>query len=179
MSGSNHVAPAMANFGADKATQVADKATPVSEILADLMRRLRRVKPHTLLTELIGLSDDTAQNRMKGSRKFDVDELADLIRSEHGFDVLMAVMAGHQPKWWRICSPLMEVAEVQRIQAMARKRLRKAVQGALDADRDLAATIAAADVLSDQEFVRPHVDALRTTGGVGNRTVAQTKGRRG
>lgn len=174
-----HGAFALANSGVDKVTPNFSASTPIQQVLTETVKHLAGPKPWVFLAKLLGLSDDTAKNRMKGSREFTAEELAALLRSEHGYEFLLAIADGYEPRWLRICRPLMELAEVKRAQAAARRKLHKAVQGALDADRDLAATIAAAEVFQDQEFVRPHVDALRSTAGVGNRAVAAATKRRG
>lgn len=114
-------------------------------------------------------------------RSLSSDALANLIRSEEGYRFLEAVMAGAKPKWWRLCVPLMDFAEVREMQIAARKKMRRAVQGALDADDSLSASIAATEAalpFSDEEFRRPHLDAMRAMAGPSHRAVAPPKGKR-
>lgn len=114
-------------------------------------------------------------------RGLSADALANLIRSEEGFRFLNAVMEGAQPKWWRVCAPLMEFAEVQEMQLRARKKLRRVMQGAVDADADLTAALArteAALSVQDADFHQPQIDAQRAMARVHHRAVDTPKGRR-
>lgn len=52
------------------------------------------------LARSLGLSERTAKHRLARTRDFSADELAALIRSDHGFDVLAIIMADAAPAWW-------------------------------------------------------------------------------
>jgi len=129
--------------------------------------------------DLIGVSLTSANKQIHRQRNFTADDIAELLRTDHGFEILTAIMADAKPKWWVLVSSFMEVRDAQRLQAEARARIRRAVRGALDADADLTAAIARADTLSDADFYRPHADALRSMAGLPNSSLASTtKGRK-
>jgi len=121
---------------------------------------------------------------MAGTREFAVDELAALLRSEHGFQFLVDVMADAAPAWWRLCRPLMTAADAQRMQVAARRKIKQALEQVLDADSKLTTTIErgqAALILQDEEFygarLAPHggPDGQNTSAyGVPRRAVAPT-----
>jgi hypothetical protein len=73
--------------------------------------------------------------------------------------------APRKPLWWRICRPLMDVADIERMQLHAKRRLQAAVTGALGHDAQLAAGIEqgrTALALQDQDFYLAHAEAVRT-----------------
>lgn len=129
-------------------------------------------KPWAYLVDILGIKQRAAKHRMAGTRKFSAHDLALLLRTEQGLDVLSAVMAGATPRWWRECVQQQTVAQ-------ARKGLRQAVKAALDADQSLSDAIATADAFSDADFHRPHLDALRAIGRVPDRALAQAAKRGG
>lgn len=130
-----------------------------------------------LVASIVGLSAGATKKKLEGDRPFKADELAAMLRTERGFELLTAVMADAKPAWWVLCSAFMEVRTAQRLQAKARRRIARAVRSTLNADADLTAAIARAELFSDEEFHRPHADALRSMAGIPDRPLAQTKGR--
>lgn len=146
----------------------------IQPILLEFLKATFPRKTWALVAELLGSSDSVARKRIAGEREFSADDLAQMLRSERGFEVLAAVMADARPKWWRVCAPLMEVSDIRKMQIAAQRRLASALKGAVDADTDLSAAIARAEAFSDQDFMRPHVDALSSIGGVPHRAVAKT-----
>jgi len=115
-------------------------------------------------------SVETARHRIKCDREFSLDDIVKLLHDPHGFQILKALMdrAERKPRWWLACEPLMELADVERMAAEARRRVRQAVhnrEGLIDA---LEAEIrrAQAAALHDEEFARAHVDALRAMAGM-------------
>ena len=70
-------------------------------------------------------------------------------------------------------------ADIRKMQMAAQRRVAKALGEALDADRSLSQAIARADALAvhDEEFARPHADALRSMAGLHHRAVAPPKRR--
>lgn len=140
-------------------------------IQADLLQCVKTLFPHKAwahLADFLGLSERGAKHRLAGTRRFTADELCLLLQTDHGFKILTAAMADANPMWWRICRPLMEVAEVQQMQIKANRKLNKAIKDASDADRAIAATIGRADALlvQDEEFYRGHSRAVRHSAGV-------------
>lgn len=128
------------------------------------------------LARLFGISESAARKKLEGERTLSLDEFCELLHTDHGFRYLTAVMADSEVRWWRICRPMMEVAEVQAMQIAARRRLTKAVKGAFDADADITAARARADALlvQDENFYGEHAAALRSIGGVSHSAVAKT-----
>jgi hypothetical protein len=128
-----------------------------------------------VIGRFLNLSEGGAKKKIEGDREFTADELAALLRTEHGFRLLTEIMVNARPKWWVLCSAFMRVRSAEKMQAQARDEIKSAMQDALDADATLAATISHADALlvHDENFMRPHVDALRTMGGVQNRPVVK------
>ena len=50
------------------------------------------------LADFLGLSDGAARKKLTGERALSVDELATLLRSEHGLDFLAAIMNESRPQ---------------------------------------------------------------------------------
>lgn len=136
--------------------------------IVDALRDVFPEHARKLIATFTGLSPGATKKKLEGDRPFHADELAALLRTDQGFELLSRIMAGSRPRWWVLCSAFMEVRDAQRLQAKARAKIRKA----LNADADLSAAIARADALSDEDFHRPHVDALRSMGGVSDRAMA-------
>lgn len=126
------------------------------------------------LARLFRLSDGAARKKLTGERELSLNEFVQLLHTPGGFSYLTAVMADSQVQWWRVCAPLMEVAEIQAMQIKARRRLGRAIKGAIDADRQITDAIARADALlvQDEDFHRPHTDAVRAMARVPHRAVA-------
>lgn len=127
----------------------------------------------------LGITDKTAKRKLRLERTISTEELGELIRSERGFEIVTAVMGDARPEWWRLCALLMDAADVRKMQMAAQRRIAKTLEGALDADRALSATIARAEALAvqDEEHARPHIDALHSMAGTSNRSMAPSKGR--
>lgn len=153
-------------------------STPQSSGLAGKILNLyrTRIAPRSTFKNLAsdaGVSPRSIEY-WSNSRGLSSEALANLIRSEEGFKVLEAIMEGAQPKWWRICLPMMGLAEAREMQLRARRKFRRAVQGAIDADESLAASISkteAAMPFQDEEFLRPHLDAQRAMARAASGTV--------
>lgn len=123
----------------------------------------------------LNVSDKTAKRKLNFERGLTVEELGILIRSERGFEIVAAVMGDAKPAWWRLVVPLMDAAEARKMQLIAKRRMAKTIEGLVDADRNLTAAIQRAEALAvqDEEHIGPHLDALRSMGGIQNRTVAK------
>lgn len=140
--------------------------------IAEIVRKIFPDDTVKTIARFTGLSVGAAHKKAYAQREFTADELAALLRTERGYDLLTAIIADAKPKWWRLVSASMDVREAQRLQTEARSRIRRAIRGALDADADLSAAIARAEAFSDADFHRPHADALRSMGGVSHSAVA-------
>jgi hypothetical protein len=138
------------------------------------MHVARSLWPRKTAAELAGLTGAslrTAERWLAGERELSTGALAALIRSEHGLDFLVALMADAEPAWWCRAKAYFAAIDAQRMQRAARRRLKEAI----DADTELTAAIGRADALlvQDSEFFGPHVDAVRATARVRDRAVAQ------
>lgn len=111
-----HAGAAVANPRGHRATPKNDKATPVQDILIAFFHKLSSIKPWVKVVELTGLSNESAKNRVKGIRGFSPDEIAMLLRSEHGGAVLNAMMAGARPKWFRDIKRQIELSDLRKRQ---------------------------------------------------------------
>jgi hypothetical protein len=141
--------------------------------MIETAKAISPVKTWGYLAELLCLKERAAKHRIAGTRELTVDELAALIRSEHGLDFLVALMADAEPAWWRRVKAYFAAIDAQRLQQAARRRLREAI----DADADLTAAIGRADALlvHDEDFYRPHADAVRAAARVSDRAVARKR----
>lgn len=149
-----------------------------NSLIIECLKTIFPTKPWAPLMETLGLKQRAAKHRTDGDRKFTADELAQLLQSEDGFEFLVAVMADARPTWWRVCRPLMEVAETQKMQAIARRRLRRVIEGAVDADREITGAIAQAETalcVQDEDFYRSQFDGARACTGARDRAMARPK----
>lgn len=138
---------------------------------------LRKIFPEharKVLAVTLGISFGAAKKKIEGDRDISLDEFAVLLRTPKGFQYLTAVMSDSTVQWWRLLAPMMEVAEVQAMQNRARRKLRNAVKGAMDADADITAAIARADALlvQDEDFHRHQADAVLAMARVSHRAGA-------
>lgn len=165
-------------FANQSTSKPVTRFTQVGQINLSIINRFKEMfeKPAAVLSEMLGVSERTAKRKLGCERELSSDEVGRLIRSEQGFEIIGAIMAdaARIPEWWRICAPLMEAADIRKMQMAAQRRLTKALEGALDADTQLRATISRAETLAvhDEEHARPYIDALRAQGRSHNRAVA-------
>jgi hypothetical protein len=133
--------------------------------------------PAMIFGRWLGISDKTAKRKLNRERGLSVEEIGILIRSERGFEIVAAIMGDAKPAWWRVVVPLMDAADIRKMQLAAQRRIAKALEGALDADSVLRATITKAETLAfqDEEHMRNHIDALRSMGGSQDRPVARKR----
>ena len=107
------------------------------------------------LARLLGLSDGAARKKLTGERAFSTDELAALLRSEHGLDFLAALMADARPQWW------VQVQSAFKLGAM--RRHRQQLQEAINEAERLGDALGRAETalgVRDEEFHRDQIDAL-------------------
>jgi hypothetical protein len=107
------------------------------------------------LARLLGLSDGAARKKLSGERAFSSDELAALLRSEHGLDFLAEIMTDAKPKWWVIVNSAFKLG--------AMRRHRQHLQEAINEAERLGDTLARAETalgICDEDFHRPQIDAL-------------------
>lgn len=158
--------------------QSGDANTAVSLCLQAIFGK----KAWTVLMDAFGISEGAARKKLYGEREYSLEELRALLHREDGFEVLAALMAGSECRWFKLCCTIMDADSAKRAQAFARRKISAVLKGALDADQSLSAAIQDAEtalVFHDENFHRPHRDAVRAMAGVSNRAVAQAvKGRR-
>lgn len=165
-------------FANQPASESVTRFTQVGQINFALINAFKGMfdKPAQVLSHMLGVSERTAKRKLGCERELSSDEVGRLIRSEQGFTFITAIMADapKKPAWWRLCEPVMEAAEIRKMQMIAQKRVAKILEGAIDADRDLSAAIARADAMAiqDEDFARPHSDALRSMARLSGRAMA-------
>jgi hypothetical protein len=123
----------------------------------------------------LGVTDKTAKRKLNLERSLSVEELGRLIRSERGYEIVAAIMGDATPEWWRLCSVLMDAADIRKMQIAAQRRAAKVLKGVLDADRDLSEAIQRAETLAfyGSEQAGVQADALREINRVSDRPVAK------
>jgi hypothetical protein len=169
-----------ARRGANSATgQLVGNDRPIRRSISPAMHVARSLWPRKTaaeLAEITGASVRTAERWLAGDRALSTAALAALIRSEHGLNFLVALMAGAEPAWWRRVNAYFAAIDAQRLQRAARRRLREAI----DADTALSAAIGRADALlvQDEDFYREQADALRAASRLPHRSLVKTNRKR-
>ena len=131
------------------------------------------------LATWLNVSIETARHRIKGNREFNLDEIVDLLHAEHGFEILSALMsrAERPPRWWRVCMPLMDLADAERMVAVVRKKTQDAILSREETIDALETEIRRAQALAihGEEQARIHADALRSLAHAQNRVVVSNR----
>jgi hypothetical protein len=144
-----------------------------------IINKIKEIYPRDTVKTLatwLKLSWKTAKNRIEGEREFSLDEVSALLHSEHGFEILSALMARapRTPQWWRLCVPLMDLADAERMVQVVRRRTDAVIKNreeTIDAlETEIRRTQARA--IHDPEHARPHSDALRSMAFTNDRVVA-------
>lgn len=174
MSKVGHTTFALANTGGAVSGHRNTQSGTIHDLIVQTARAISPAKTWAYLVSLTHVTERVAKHRLAGSREFTVDELALMLRSERGIDYLVAIMGNAEPRWWQGFKKQVAVADSIRMQRAARRKL----QEAIDADADLTTAIARAVSFSDQDFHRPHVDALGSMARVPDRAVAAPTGKR-
>jgi hypothetical protein len=159
----------------------------------NILRAKNPYKTWACVADLFGLKERSAKHRLANSRVYTIEELQALLRSEDGLDYLAALMGDAEPKWWWWAKQVMAVAAIKRRRAEDEQEIlkletsapaevgaRRRIKGALDANRNLKASIDRAETALG--FRRPDVDradadAVRSKSGASNRAVAQGRRR--
>lgn len=155
------------NAAGERLPQIGETGIRVINAIKEMYER-----PAVIFGRWISVSDKTAKRKLNMERSLSVEELGVLLRSERGYEILDAVMGEARPKWWRLMIPLMDAANAHEMQLAARRRLKKTIEKALDADQYLTAAIQRAEALSDQDFASGQLDALRSQRRVPDSAVA-------
>lgn len=138
---------------------------------------------------MFGLKERSAKHRLANSRVYTIEELQALLQSEDGLDYLAALMDDAEPKWWWWAKQVMAVAAIKRRRAEDEQEIlkletsapaehgaRRRIKGALDANRNIKASIDRAETALGVR--RPDMDgrsANASGSGIGtpHRSVAQ------
>lgn len=119
-----------------------------------LSKCLRTVFPRktwAYLGELTGIEEGAAKHRLAGTRRYTAEEIAALLRSEHGIQFLVALMGEARPRWWKAVLSMGLLGSMQRRREADLRLLR----GLSDAQQSAAAPIPAALLVQDPEFFEP------------------------
>lgn len=155
----------------------------VGAINAAIARIIKEIYPQDTIKTLAGwlcLSWKTAKNRVLGEREFSLDEVGELLGSEHGFKILTAIMEaaaqrpGYRvPDWWAVCEPLMDLADAERLCAAVRKRTDKAIRKREDVADALETEIRRTQAIAihGSPQARQQVRALQSYAGADRRVV--------
>lgn len=84
--------------------------------LGTLFRALWPFKTAAQLAGTARISRRKAEYILAGARSLSGDDVASLLRSEHGADVLKHLMAGARPTWWRDMRRQIELSDLRKRQ---------------------------------------------------------------
>lgn len=127
----------VANSALSEAGATSPRSGDANSAVLDVLRALLGPKPWTILVDWFGLSNGAARKKMYGERELSTDELATLLRSEHGREVLAALMGDAQPRWWRALNAQMLLIDSKQESYRARRRLREAMDVADDIEDEI------------------------------------------
>lgn len=158
--------PDFAKVGTNKTAPAARRSGPNHFAVVSKIRDLFPKDTVKALATWLSTTVETARHRIKGNREFNLDEIVTLLHSEHGFEILSALMSRvkRPPRWWRVCMPLMDLADAERMVAVVRKRTQAAILNREETIDALETEIRRAQALAihDEEHARVRVDALRS-----------------
>lgn len=161
-----------ANRGGDRTCTKNARLVPATIEIANVFRHLFERKAWAAVGELLGLQERSAKYRLAGEREFTVDELRTLLRSEVGIHFLARLMGEARPRWWQGFLANVAAGDARRAIRKHQRELQEAINAVESLDGTLARAEAALSV-SDEDFMRPHVDALRTVARAPHRTLAR------
>lgn len=161
---------ASSNSGTNKTAPSSRRSGPNHFAVVNKIRDLFPKDTVKCLASWLHMTTETARHRIKGNREFNLDEIVDLLHSEHGFEILCALMSRvkRPPRWWRVCMPLMDLADAERMVAVVRKRTQDAILNREEVTDALETEIRRAQALAihDEGQARVHADALRSMRGL-------------
>lgn len=159
----------------------------IGAINSAIVLKIKEIYPQDTIKTLaswLRLTWKTAKNRILGEREFSLDEVGELLGSEHGFKILTAIMEAaaqrpgyRPPDWWSVCEPLMDLADAERLCEAVRRRTDKAIRKREDVVDALETEIrrAQAKAIHDSGPAREHLRALQSYAGAERRVVAPKK----
>lgn len=175
MSAASAIATRNANLRSAVSFTESEQRGGLNAIITECVRKIFPRKCWVELTILLRLSERTAKHRLAGTREFSAAELADLIRSEHGLEVLAAIIGSAKPTWWVRFKTMATFIDA-RVEANAAARKAKEAMDAL-AETNTIIGQAAARFVQDEEFHRSQVDAMCAVAGAARGAMASKSGR--
>lgn len=151
----------------------------IHRLTTEFFKRSYPAKTWAGIANFLSLSERAAKHRMANTRDYSAEEILTIIFSEKGARYIAwlarNVKENDKADWLQIHEPLMELADAERHQIVARTKTAKILGRLIDADDELTATIrrAEAAAIHDAEHSRPYRDALRSMAGVSDRTVGR------
>jgi hypothetical protein len=104
---------------------------PTNSIVMRVAQRLWPTKTDQALAHKTGTSDRMCRYWLANKYKLSADDLAALLRSDEGFQILEAIIGEARPVWWRSFKRSVRRAELRRQQAAIQKALDEDEQGDL------------------------------------------------
>lgn len=98
---------------------------PVVETVVSIAARLFPVKTARHLGARAGVSHRSVEAWIAGSNGLSADALAELLRSDIGFEILRGVMGPARPSWWPSFAHDVRVDALERRAAEAHRELRE------------------------------------------------------
>jgi hypothetical protein len=158
--------------------QLADlgSALPLAQAIGKVCQWLwpAPAKADAELAYRVGATDRACREVVNGRSTLSTEKLAQLLRSEEGIVFLAAVMANAKPAWWVAFLEQTKIHDARRKAARLQRELRET----MNAVDETAAAIARAEhaaAVSDEEFHRPHVAAMRAAAGLPDRAMAKAR----
>jgi hypothetical protein len=143
-----------ANGAGPGSCSTSTRSVDASAILADCCRTVFGRKTGAQVSALLGLSERAAKSRLACEREYTADEIRDLLQSEQGIHFLVALMGEARPAWWVSLLRMGMLGGIARRRA-ADLRLLKRV-----ADADRSSPIKAAQMVQDEDFFGPVLEAF-------------------
>ncbi len=98
---------AAGSFGFDR------RSLPLNDIVSAVAARLWPVKTARNLAARAGTTHRAAEMWMSGQTGLSGEALAELLRSDAGFDVLEKLMGDARPSWWPVFQRAVKVAALE------------------------------------------------------------------
>lgn len=104
---------------------------PTNSVVMRVARSLWPTKTDIALMQRTGASDRMCRYFLANKYNLSADNLADLLRSDEGFQILEAIIGEAKPVWWRAFKKSVRRAELRRQQKAILKELDEDEQGEL------------------------------------------------
>lgn len=111
---------------------VSGKPLPLISVAMRVARSLWPTKTEQALAHVTQRSERMCRYWLAERYGLSADDLAALLRSEHGFQFLEQLMGDARPAWWAAFRNQVEISELRRRQEDVRARLEALERGAVD-----------------------------------------------